>query len=245
MNFKIDHKSPVPLHAQIEQYLRKLITQEPYRSGKSLLPKEDGLAKKLGVSRNTIRVAISKLVIDGLVTRKKGVGSKVIAKRISTRLDNWVSFTKEMRSQGIEVENYLVKISLVPATKDIMEALELSETKQLWKLEKVRGSKEAKYLYSVSYFHPRVGITGKENFHKPLYELLENECDVIVALSKEKLRAVGADEQIAACLELDKGNPVLKRERVVFDTGNRPVEYNEVYYHTDYFTYDIDIKRNL
>ena len=123
MNFKIDHKSPVPLHAQIEQYLRKLITQEPYRSGKSLLPKEDGLAKKLGVSRNTIRVAISKLVIDGLVTRKKGVGSKVIAKRISTRLDNWVSFTKEMRSQGIEVENYLVKISLVPATKDIMEAL--------------------------------------------------------------------------------------------------------------------------
>lgn len=245
MDFKIDHKSPVPLHAQIEKFLRKLITEEPYCNGKSLLPKEDGLAKKLGVSRNTIRAAISKLVIDGLVERKKGVGSKVITKRISTRLDNWISFTKEMRSQGIEVVNYLVKISLVPAPKEVMLALELSEGKQVWKLEKVRGSKEAKYLYSVSYFHPRVGITGKENFHTPLYDLLEKDCDVIVSLSKERLRAVGADEQIATWLELDKGNPVLKRERVVFDTGNRAVEYNEVYYHTDYFTYDIDIKRNL
>jgi len=245
MNFKIDHQSPVPLHAQIEQYLRVLITEEPYCNGKNLLPKEDSLAKKLGVSRNTIRAAISKLVIDGLVERKKGVGSKVVSKRISTRLDNWVSFTKEMRSQGIEVENYLVKISLVPAIKEVEEALELTEGKQIWKLEKIRGSKEAKYLYSVSYFHPRVGITGKENFHTPLYDLLEKECDVIVELSKERLRAVGADDQIAAWLEIEKGNPVLKRERVVFDTGNRPVEYNEVYYHTDYFTYDIDIKRNL
>jgi GntR family transcriptional regulator len=38
---------------------------------------------------------------------------------------------------------------------------------------------------------------------------------------------------------------ILKRERLVLDIGDRPVEYNMVYYHTDYFTYDIDIKREI
>lgn len=245
MNFKLDQKSPVPLHAQIEGYLRELIKEEDYIKGDKLLPKEVALSKKLGVSRNTIRQAINKLVHEGLIERKKGVGTKVINKRIKTRLDNWISFTKEMRNQGIEVVNYLVNVTLVQAEKEVYEALGVLETKKIWKLEKIRGSKDAKYLYSVSYFHPRVGITGEEDFIIPLYELLENEYDIIVSTSKEKLRAIQANTKIAGMLDVNKGMAVLKRERLVLDVGDRPVEYNTVYYHTDYFTYDIDIKREL
>ncbi|MCB0632394.1 MAG: UTRA domain-containing protein [Lewinella sp.] len=46
-------------------------------------------------------------------------------------------------------------------------------------------------------------------------------------------------------LDIEDDVPLLKRERLVTDPGDRPVEYNIVYYHTDYFTYDIDIKREL
>ena len=203
------------------------------------------MSMKLGVSRNTIRQAINKLVHEGLIVRKKGVGTKVVIKKISTRLDNWISFTKEMKNQGIEVVNYLVNIALVEVEDEVYEALSVAKTKKIWKLEKIRGSKEAKYLYSVSYFHPRIGITGNENFITPLYELLEKEHDIIVSTSKEKLRAVKADGKIAAMLDIGNDVPILKRERLVLDVGDRPVEYNMVYYHTDYFTYDIDIKREL
>ncbi|RLD23534.1 MAG: GntR family transcriptional regulator, partial [Bacteroidetes bacterium] len=108
MDFKLDQNSPVPLHAQIEEYLRKLITKKEYKSGDKFLPKEMAMSKKLGVSRNTIRQAINKLAHEGLIERKKGIGTKVVTRKISTRLDNWISFTKEMRNQGIEVVNYLV-----------------------------------------------------------------------------------------------------------------------------------------
>ncbi|QCX40398.1 GntR family transcriptional regulator [Aureibaculum algae] len=245
MDFKLDLDSPVPLHAQIEVYLRELITKEEYKNGDSFLPKEVSLAKKLGVSRNTIRHALNRLVNEGLIERKKGVGSKVTTKRILMRLDNWISFTKEMKNQGIEVVNYLVNISLITPEEDVCKALSIDAKKKVWKLEKIRGSKNAKYLYSVSYFHPRVGIKGDENFMRPLYELLEEKHDVIVALSKEKLRAIKADYKIAAMLDLGKDVALLQRERIVLDTGERPVEYNIVYYHTDYFTYDIDIKREF
>ncbi len=245
MDFKLNQNSPVPLHAQIEEYLRELIEKKEYKNGDKFLPKEVALSKKLSVSRNTIRQAVNKLVYEGLVERKKGVGTKVVAKKISTRLDNWISFTKEMRNQGIEVVNYLVDINLVNAEDEVYGALGVSKEKKIWKLEKIRGSKKAKYLYSVSYFHPRIGITGEENFITPLYELLEKKHDIIVSTSKEKLRAIKADSKIATMLDIGKDIAILKRERLVTDIGNRPVEYNIVYYHTDYFTYDIDIKREL
>lgn len=245
MDFKLDQNSPVPLHAQIEEYLRTLITKKEYKSEGKFLPKEMTMSKKLGVSRNTIRQAINKLVHEGLIERKKGVGTKVVTRKISTRLDNWISFTKEMRNQGIEVVNYLVNIALINAEDEVYEALSVDKTKKIWKLEKIRGSKEARYLYSVSYFHPRVGINGDENFIKPLYELLEQEHDIIVSTSKEKLRAIKADDKLASLLDISNDVPILKRERLVFDIGDRPVEYNFVYYHTDYFTYDIDIKRDI
>lgn len=245
MDFKLDTKSPIPLHAQIEQYLRELVQKDEYKKGGQFLPKEDALSKKLGVSRNTIRQAINKLVLEGIIERKKGVGSKVINQKISTRLDNWISFTKEMRNQGIEVVNYLVKISLVEAETNVYNALGIDKNKKIWCLEKLRGSEEAKYLYSVSYFHPRVGIHGKEDFSRPLYELLEMEHDVIVSVSKEKLRAIKPEQRIIQMLDLEENTPVLERERLVCDPGDRPVEYNVVYYNTDYFSYDIDIKREL
>ncbi|UII74746.1 GntR family transcriptional regulator [Flagellimonas sp. HMM57] len=245
MPFKLDLDSPIPLHAQIEDYLRKLISQEDYKNGEKLLPKEVTLSKRLGVSRNTIRQAINKLVIEGHLERKKGVGTKVVQKRISTRLDRWISFTKEMRNQGIDVVNYLVKTSVVLPDSQVSQSLSINIDKEVLKLEKIRGSKKAKYLYSVSYFHPRTEISDKDDFNVPLYDLLEKNHDIIVATSKERLSAIIANEELCTLLEIEKNTPVLKRERLVTDVGNRPVEFNIVYYRTEYFTYDIEIKRGF
>tara|TARA_Y100000389_G_scaffold194936_1_gene225604 strand:+ start:169 stop:906 length:738 start_codon:yes stop_codon:yes gene_type:complete len=243
MDFRLDQKSAIPLHAQIEKYLRKLISSREYKNGNKYLPKEVTLSKKLGVSRNTVRQAVNTLVNEGLIERKKGVGSKVVNKKITTRLDNWISFTKEMQNQGIKVVNYMVQNTLVNAPNEINDSLAISLSKKIWKLEKIRGSKDAKYLYSVSYFHPRVGITGNEVFDAPLYEHLEKEHDVIVSTSKEKISAITASKQISLLLDVEQGTPILKRKRIVCDLGDRPVEYNIVYYRTEYFTYDIEIKR--
>lgn len=243
MDFRLDQKSAIPLHAQIEKYLRKLISSREYKNGNKYLPKEVTLSKKLGVSRNTVRQAVNTLVNEGLIERKKGVGSKVVNKKITTRLDNWISFTKEMQNQGIKVVNYMVQNTLVNAPNEINDSLAISLSKKIWKLEKIRGSKDAKYLYSVSYFHPRVGITGNEVFDAPLYEHLEKEHDVIVSASKEKISAITASKQISLLLDVEQGTPILKRKRIVCDLGDRPVEYNIVYYRTEYFTYDIEIKR--
>ncbi|WP_057935669.1 GntR family transcriptional regulator [Algoriphagus resistens] len=244
-DFRIDLKSSIPYHVQVEKYLRELIRIKEYASGESFLPKEESLAKRFGISRNTVRQAIDKLVQEGLVERKRGVGSKVISQNISTRLDQWISFTKEMKDKGIEVVEYSVKVGFEVPDERTLKALNVTAETELCCMERVRGAKDAKYLYSISFFHPRIGLTGKENFYQPLYEMLEQEFHVVVAISKEKLKAVAASSSIAKALDIKKGDPVLKRERIVLDQGDRPVEYNVVYYATDFFSYDIDLKREF
>ena len=49
---RIDHTSPVPLRAQVEQLLRELALKPDYQKG-ALLPDEVALAAQLGVSRGT------------------------------------------------------------------------------------------------------------------------------------------------------------------------------------------------
>lgn len=70
MNLQIDHNSPIPLHIQAEMLLRDIIKQTDYVNGK-LLPNEVELAQHLKISRTTLRLAINKLVFEGLLTRKK------------------------------------------------------------------------------------------------------------------------------------------------------------------------------
>src|SRR5215470_16746278 len=116
----IDHKSVLPLHLQVEEILRKLIGQPEYQNGK-LLPNEVLIAKKLGISRNTVRQATNKLVYERLLIRKKGVGTTVAKNNISTKLNKWTSFTHEMDEKGVVFRNYTVKVSWVSPDKEVRQ----------------------------------------------------------------------------------------------------------------------------
>ena len=242
VEFKIDHDSPVPLHVQVETLLRKLIDSPQYQNGK-FLPKEIELAKRLGISRNTIRQATNKLEHENLLIRKKGVGTRAVKNTVSTKLSNWFSFSEEMHNKGVEFINYDIKVTWVTASKEVADNLLVEEGKKVLKLERLRGVAKGPFVYFISYFHPRVGLTGEEDFSRHLYEILELDHATIASISKEKINAVGASMEIAKKLNLKKGDAVLSRRRVVCDPGDRPIEYNIGYYRGDSFTYEIDIKR--
>ena len=107
---ELDHNSSKPLHVQAEELLRNLIDSEEYKSGK-YLPNEVELSQRLNISRNTLRQAINKLVFEGLLIRKKGVGTKVVQKGIVSGVKNWLSFSQEMKMLGIEIRNFELHIS--------------------------------------------------------------------------------------------------------------------------------------
>jgi GntR family transcriptional regulator len=244
MNFTIDHSSSIPLHVQVENLLREMIKDPEFANGK-FLPNEVDLAKHLGISRNTLRQATNKLTYEGLLVRKKGVGTIVATKSVNTRLMNWPSFSQEMKALGIKIINYELHVSWELADKKIADFFRISEGKKVLKLERLRGGPDGPFVYFISYFHPRVGLTGNEDFSKPLYEILEKNYATIAQLSKEEIIAIAANEFLAQKLGMKPGDPILKRKRYVFDPGSRPIEYNLGFYRGDSFVYTIESERKL
>ncbi len=242
MNFSIDHKNHVPLHIQAEELLRKIIQSPQYAKGK-LLPNEVELAKQLAISRTTLRLAINKLVYEGLLIRKKGVGTKVSNSVVSSKSVNWLSFSQEMAARKIPIKNFELKLSWVGPEEAVANFFEIRSNKKVLKMERLRGRPEGPFVYFVSYFHPRIGLTGKEDFGRPLYEIFEKDHKVIANLSKEEITAIAADKFIAAKLAIKVGTPILFRKRYVYDQGERPIEYNLGYYRADSFVYTVESRR--
>lgn len=241
---KLDHNSSVPLHMQAENLLRKLIESEDYRNGK-LLPNEIELSRQLSISRNTLRQAINKLVFEGLLVRKKGVGTKVVRKGVISGVKNWLSFSQEMKFMGIEVRNFELHISRKNMSDEIANFFNSASepARKSLVLERVRGKREYPFVYFISYFNPELPLTGEEDFNTPLYELLEKNCGVVVKTSKEEISARLAGDFIAEKLDIKPSDPILIRKRFVSDVNGLPIEYNIGYYRADSFTYTIDAER--
>lgn len=242
MSYKIDHQSPVPLHIQAEMLLRELIKGQEYLDGK-MLPNEVELAKTLAISRTTLRLAINKLVFDDLLIRKKGIGTKVSTGKVSSKSKNWLSFSQEMKARGIHVKNFELHISWVYPDQVLANFFDMKPDKKVLKLERLRGKTDDPFVYFISYFHPRIGLTGEEDFKRPLYDILEQDYHTIADLSKEEISAISADKFLALKLETEAGMPILLRKRFVYDQSERPLEYNLGYYKANSFTYTVESRR--
>lgn len=240
MELRINHKSQLPLHSQVEQILRKLVDLDEYKDGKPL-PKEVELANRFGVSRNTIRQATNKLENEGLITRKKGVGTFVTSHGLSTQLSNWHSFTLEMMEKGLSFKNTEVKLSHIKVDDKLANFFRIDKGSQVLLLKRLRAIEGEAAVYFESYFHPRIGLTEDDDYSRPLYQLLEEKFGIVVVRSREHIRAQQAGI-VAKRLGLRAADPILVRERFVYDPGDRPIEYAINYYRADKFTYSIDIR---
>ena len=239
----LDHQSPVPLRAQVESLLRDLIRKPKYQKG-ALLPDEMKLAVQLGVSRGTVRSGISKLVFEGILERRAGVGTRVSNQHFESGIRAWHSFTHEMESKGIVIQNFHVAYRQVKVGADIAQALQLDGlVPLLWRLERVRGWDGKPVLQSTSWFHPRLQLKGNEDINKPLYEMLEKNTGIRPHHARDQFLAVKADAHHARLLEVEPAEPLVLRCHTAFDAGNRPFEFAEVHYVSSRFTLTLDMRR--
>lgn len=240
---KIDQSSGIPLYKQIENYLREEISSGKYDDGR-FLPREEKLANQFGVSRNTVRQGIANLVNEGILKRTAGKGTVLAERTITTKLSEWHSFRNEMQKKGIALKDYFVKIEFEYAPDEAYEKLNVDKKKKLFKLERLRGDKVAPFVFFVSWFHPRIQLDQNEDYTGSLYSIIENKHSVTPVYSEEELVATEADDRIAEYLQMEKNKPILFRKRLVLDTGERPIEFNLGYYHSNKFKYSIRFERN-
>src|SRR5262249_44450099 len=159
-----------------------------YQQG-AFLPDELTMASRLGVSRGTARAALTRLVYDGVLERKPGVGTKVARPRGESGIRAWRRFSREMAAKGIAVRNFSTGVRTYPATTAVAEALRIAKGASVRRLDRVRGWDGRPVLLSRSWLHPRLGLGAELDFSQPLYDLLERETGAVADSAQENFAA--------------------------------------------------------
>lgn len=227
----------LPLHVQAEARLRELITEPRFTVDGEMLTDEVTLATLWGISRNTLRQAIARLVSEGRLRRVPGQGTRVLAAPVTSNVGAWLSFTREMRERGVVVKNFVVRLEKRVPPPEIAADLGIATDAEAWLLTRVRGWNEEPVILAESWLLAELSPADEIRFrHEPLYEVLQQISGQLPALSSEVISAVAAPAEVAAALSTKLNSPLLLRRRVTKDRAGKPLEVNLNWCRCDRYT---------
>lgn len=234
----------IPLYYQLENVLREKIRLGEYAPGDPF-PTEEQLVREYGVSRITVRQALSALEKDGLITRRRGKGSLVSEAKghlEPMKLTGWV---EDIIDMGIKTHTKIINFGFASPPRPVAERLKLGDDDKVLRIERVRLVQGAPISYTLGYIPPDLGakINIKDLTIHPILNLLEQKCKLKIARGTQIIEATVADSRVASLLDVMTGAPLLKIERTVFDSFDRPVEYISILYRSDRYHYSVDLVR--
>jgi GntR family transcriptional regulator len=234
----------IPLYYQLENILREKIRSGEYGPGESF-PTEDQLVRDYGVSRITVRQALSALEKDGLIARRRGKGSFVTERKGQIEAMKLTGMMEDIIDMGIKTRTKIINFGFVPPPRKVAESLRLDEDSKVLRIERLRLIQDAPISYTLSYIPPDLGkkINIRDLTIHPILNLLEKKCRVKIERGTQIIEATVADSRVASLLEVMTGSPLLKIERMVFDASERPVEYISILYRSDRYHYSVDLVR--
>jgi len=237
----MDREDLTAYYYRIAETLRGRIKAQEYKSG-DLLPPEKDLEKEFGVSNITIRKALSLLVQEGLVVRKRAIGTRVIYKedkrlaiKISGNFKDW--FDSAYTKLNLDVE--VLEILVTDCPERIRSILGLKEDERIWRMKRVRKIKRDPISYYINYGHPNLlGKLSSEDFKKKSFvEVVQERCAVKLLKIEQQVEATIADMDLASILKVRFGDPLFFVENVYYSTKNKPVEVTHMYFRGDRYLY--------
>lgn len=245
---RLDPSERIPLHAQLATALRSRIRSEQLPTG-TRLPGEFELASALGVSRHTVRHAISALVNDGWLRRQRGAKTVVALgpppeSVIERRLTNFYAFAWEVEARGSAHRSRLLARSKLQADARMAHVLDVPLGSPLERIERLRTAEDEPLILEVAVLpaHLTAAFDEAALETKSIYDLLEREHGIVVVRASETLRPIVLDRRSAQLLGVAGGSAAFEVERVSWST-QRPVEWQRSVIRGDRYLYAVELPR--
>lgn len=200
------------------------------------LANESELAERFAVSRSTIREAVRALMDAGLLARRHGSGTYVIASpRARHPLENTVSYTGMIRASGREPGEAVVSKDIREPEDDERELLGLDDAELVIEVERIRLADDRPIIYSRDRIPARLfGRHDDEALDRSLYASLARAGHPVASATAHLLPTV-ATTRLAKLLEIKRGTPLLHIDQVDYDTGGRPIMLSAEWHVADAF----------
>ncbi|BCJ62277.1 GntR family transcriptional regulator [Micromonospora endophytica] len=235
----IDRHSPIPLYFQIARRLTEAVENGELVPGE-LLPNEIDLAASLNVSRPTMRRAIEELVENGMLTRKRGVGTRVNDTLVRRRVA-LTSLHDDLTAAGRQPRTQVLRFVLDCVDRHAARELGLPASERLLYCERLRSADGLPLAILRNWLPARFDdITADDLAEQGLYRLL-GERNGRPTIARQRITARPATSAQSRLLEIGHNAPLISMQRTAFDAEGRAVEYADNLYRADHYAIEVTV----
>jgi len=217
----------IPAHLRIRNDLMHEI-ESGMLDGHSRLPGEVELAARYGVARMTVRQALAALVNEGMLVRRRGVGTFVAQNAAKRRnMSRLTGFTEDLRANRRALETRILAQQIEPPSAEVAGALELADGALVVHFSRLRVVDGEPVIIQRSWvpYECCPELWNEQLLDDSLYATLRGRYGIDLRRADQRIAAESATKEQAGLLQVAVRAPLLRVERVTFDGGNVPVEF--------------------
>ncbi len=235
-------QGPIPLYYQLELNLRERIERGEFAPG-AALPREDQLCDYYGVSRITVRRALDDLTQQGLIVRRRGIGSFVSNPEQGVKSSLSGSLPEFFASAALMTVQRLGMSAQSPP-RDVRTTFGLATDENAWLLTAVGSLDDEPVAYLEIWFPSEIGERISQDQwepHMPVIRHVERAMELRVTRAEQLVEPAAAGKPAAGYLGVDPDTPLLRVRRTYY-AGVRPIELALVRYHPERYRYEIEFR---
>jgi GntR family transcriptional regulator len=226
------NRNGLPAYQRIQSAIRKRIEAGQLRPGDAVASERD-LARIHQVSLMTARHALASLEREGVVERRRGIGTFVSAPKI--HFNKLMSYTEQMASRSLTAGSKVLFAKVIDNEHEAAARLSLPPTSSVLKLERLRHAAGEPFALETCYLNADEfgGLIHAPVGRESLFGILERDYNVELGYADEEIDATAADPRIADLLAIPRRDPVLRIRQVIYSTKGKAIMYVLGFYRSD------------
>jgi GntR family transcriptional regulator len=226
------NRNGLPAYQRIQTAILKRIEGGHLRPGDAV-PSERDLAKIHQVSLMTARHALASLEREGLVERRRGIGTFVAAPKI--HFNKLMSYTEQMAGRGLNAGSRVLFAKILDNESEAAAKLSLPPTSSILKLERLRHAAGEPFALETCYLNAAdfPGLQDAPIGRESLFGILERNYKVELGYADEEIDATAADPRISQLIAVPRRDPVLRIRQVIYSTKGKAIMYVLGFYRSD------------
>lgn len=239
------NKETIPLYSRVATIIQNKITSGQYNAGERL-PTEEELVQYFGVSKITIRSALSILEANGLISRNRGKGTYVSDVIPEVRQNTYTSLIglvplSDSRITPLEIKTIKIKESRIP--KDICSFFQMSNMEDISVIKRLVTRKNV-LNYNEYYMLPDMAkhFTKKDLAEKKsIQTILRAKIGLKYTKGVMYLQAIAAEPDISQLLKCQTFEPLIYTQTYFWSEEEKPFGIANRYFRAGQFKYRVNI----
>lgn len=207
------------------------------------LPSEPELARSFGVSRNTLREAVSVLREQGLTATKQGIGTFTLDPSqdahfpVDVGIEHLMSTTEMISRAGHKPSSRDYQLVTGPGDPTARQQLRLAHEEQLHCVERVRIADNMPVIFCrdfISVDRVPTKVMAQYRGDESLFWFLERECNLQVRTARADIVPVLPSVRMSELLAVSRRKPLLVLNQLHYNAVGVPFLYSENFFNPEY-----------